>query len=70
MHQIRRCELLTLADPGLSCYRRCGRHGSPSVADGAVWRVACTQHRAEVKRLRAAGLGGRLRWAAREEVRP
>ncbi len=68
MSQAKRCELLTLTDPQLSRYERCGRRGTPSVADGSAWRVACPPHRAEVERVRAAGLGGRLRWADREEV--
>jgi len=66
--QVHRCELLTLTDARLTAYERCGRRGTPSVADGPAWRVACSQHRAEVERIRAAGLGGRLRWADREEV--
>jgi len=70
VRQAHRCELLTLTDARLAGYRQCGRHGTPSVADGTRYRVACTQHRAEVARVRAAGLGGRLRWAKREEVRP
>ena len=68
MSQVHRCELLTLTDARLTAYERCGRHGTPSVADGPAWRVACSQHRAEVERIRRAGLGGRLRWADREEV--
>jgi hypothetical protein len=68
--QVRRCELLTLTDTRLSAYERCGRRGTPSVADGSAWRIACPQHRAEVERVCAAGLGGRLRWADREEVTP
>jgi len=67
--QARRCELLTL-DARLTSYERCGRHGSPSTADGTGYRVACPQHTAEVARVRAAGLAGRLRWADREGVRP
>jgi hypothetical protein len=67
--QVRRCELLTL-NGRLTAYERCGRHGVPSVPDGTGYRVACPQHRAEVERVRAAGLGGRLRWADREEVTP
>jgi hypothetical protein len=63
----RRCELLTL-DAHLSSYQRCGRRGSPSVPDGLNYRTVCTTHRAEVARVRAAGLIERLRWA--EEVRP
>jgi hypothetical protein len=65
--QIRRCELLTL-DAHLSSYQRCGRRGTPSVPDGLAYRMVCPTHRAEVARIRAAGLGERLRWA--EEVRP
>jgi len=65
-----RCELLTLTDARLAGYRQCGRRGTPSVADGSRYRVACPTHRAEVARVRAAGLGGRLRWAGPEEVRP
>jgi hypothetical protein len=65
-----RCELLTLTDTRLAGYRQCGRRGVPSVADGTRYRVTCPQHRAEVARVRAAGLGGRLRWADPEEVRP
>jgi hypothetical protein len=38
--QAHRCELLT-ADAQLWGYRRCGRRGAPSVADGLVYRVAC-----------------------------
>ena len=65
-----RCELLTLTNAKLAGYRQCGRRGTPSVADGRIYRVACPQHRAEVARVRAAGLGERLRWADPEEVRP
>jgi hypothetical protein len=68
--QAKRCELLTLTDAQLRAYEQCGRHGTPSVPDGRVWRIACPQHRAEVERVRAAGLAGRLRWADREEVTP
>jgi hypothetical protein len=68
--QAKRCELLTLAGPQLSTYQQCGRHGTPSVPDGRLWRIACPTHRTEVERVRAAGLGGRLRWADRKEVTP
>jgi hypothetical protein len=68
--QAHRCQLLTLSDGRLSSYRRCGRRGAPSVADGTRYRVACPVHRAEVARVRAAGLADRLRWADPEEVRP
>jgi len=68
--QAKRCELLTLTDARLRAYERCGRRGVPSVPDGSGYRVACPQHRAEVERVQAAGLGGRLRWADREEVTP
>jgi hypothetical protein len=67
VNQIRRCELLTL-DAHLSSWQRCGRRGSPTVPDGLAYRTVCAQHRAEVARVRAAGLAKRLRWA--EEVRP
>ena len=66
----RRCELLTLAGTRLAGYQRCGRRGTPSVPDATRYRVACPRHRAEVARVRAASLGGRLRWADPEEVRP
>jgi hypothetical protein len=65
--QIRQCELLTL-DAHLRSYERCGRRGTPSAPDGLTYRTVCSQHRAEVARIRAAGLAERLRWA--EEVRP
>jgi hypothetical protein len=65
--QIRRCELLTL-DSYLSGWQRCGRRGTPTVPDGLAYRVICSTHRAEVARIRTAGLAERLRWA--EEVRP
>ena len=65
-----RCELLTLTDTRLAGYRRCGRRGVPSVADGTRYRVTCPTHRAEVARVRAAGLADRLRWVEREEVTP
>jgi len=64
-----RCELLTV-DARLAGYQRCGRHGTPSVADGLTYRVACPAHRAEVARVRAAGLADRLRWADPQEVTP
>jgi hypothetical protein len=67
--QAHRCELLTL-NGQLTSYERCGRRGTPSIPDEAAWRIACPQHRAEVERVRRAGLGARLRWAPREEVRP
>ena len=66
--QVRRCELLLLADAGLVSWRRCGRRGDPTVPDGPSWRVVCAQHQAEVARLHAAGLAGRLRWATQEEA--
>jgi hypothetical protein len=66
--QATRCELLTLTDARLTTYQQCGRHGVPSVADGPAWRVACPQHRAEVERVRAAGLADRLRWADRDVI--
>jgi hypothetical protein len=65
--QAKRCELLTL-NGQLTSYERCGRRGTPSIPDGTGYRVTCPQHRAEVERVRRAGLGGRLRWADREEV--
>jgi hypothetical protein len=68
--QARRCELLTLTDARLTSYERCGRRGSPSIPDGTGYRVTCPPCRAVVERVRAAGLGGRLRWADREGVRP
>jgi hypothetical protein len=68
--QVHRCELLTLTDARLTAYERCGRRGSPSIPDGTGYRVCCPAHQAEVARVRTAGLGGRLRWADREEVRP
>jgi hypothetical protein len=68
--QAKRCELLILTGPQLTTYQQCGRHGTPSIPDGTGYRVACPQHRAEVERVRAAGLGGRLRWADRKEVTP
>ena len=67
MSEIRRCELLTL-DAHLSSWQRCGRRGSPTIPHGLAYRTVCPTHRAEVARIRAAGLAGRLRWA--EEVRP
>ena len=67
MNQIRRCELLTL-DAHLRGYQRCGRRGTPPIPDGLTYRTLCPTHRAEVARIRAAGLAERLRWA--EEVRP
>ena len=67
MVQVRRCELLTLTSD-LHAYQQCGRRGTPSVADGLIYRVVCPQHQAEVTRIRAAGLGGRLRWAERTEL--
>ena len=70
MSQAKRCELLVLTDARLTAYQQCGRHGTPSVLDGRRYRVACPQHRAEVERVRAAGLGSRLRWADREGVTP
>jgi hypothetical protein len=66
---MRRCELLTL-DTRLVGFQRCGRRGTPSIPDGLAYRIVCPQHRAEVARVQAAGLAGRLRWADREEVRP
>jgi hypothetical protein len=69
VRQVRRCELLTL-DARLRAYERCGRRGVPSVPDGTGYRVCCPPHQAEVARVRAAGLVGRLRWADREGVRP
>ena len=69
MTPTRRCELLTL-DNRLASYQRCGRRGLPSVPDGLAYRVVCPTHRAEVARIRAAGLVERLRWADAEEVRP
>jgi hypothetical protein len=68
--QIRRCELLVLQGVHLNAYQRCGRRGIPSAPDGVAYRVVCPQHQAEVARIRAAGLGERLRWAEVEEVRP
>ena len=67
MVQGRRCELLTLTGD-LHAYQQCGRRGTPSVADGLIYRVVCPQHHAEVTRIRTAGLGERLRWATREEL--
>jgi hypothetical protein len=68
VNQIRRCELLIL-DAHLSGFKRCGRRGTPCVPDGLAYRSVCPQHRAEVARIRAAGLAERLRWAEVEEVR-
>jgi hypothetical protein len=69
VNQIRRCELLTL-DAHLRGFKRCGQRGTPSIPDGRTYRTVCPHHRAEVARIRAAGLAERLRWADREEVRP
>jgi hypothetical protein len=69
VNPIRRCELLTL-DANLSGWQRCGRRGSRTIPDGLGYRIACPTHRAEVARVRAVGLGERLRWADAEEVRP
>ena len=68
MNPTRRCELLVLQDIQLNAYQQCGRRGIPSVPDGLTYRTVCPTHRAEVARIRTAGLAGRLRWA--EEVRP
>jgi hypothetical protein len=65
----RQCQLLTL-DTHLSSFKRCGRRGIPTNPDGLTYRTVCSQHRAEVARVRAAGLAERLRWAEVEEVRP
>jgi hypothetical protein len=67
VNQIRRCELLTL-DTHLRGYQRCGRRGTPTIPDGLTYRTVCPSHRAEVARIRAAGLAEQLRWV--EEVRP
>jgi hypothetical protein len=69
VNQIRRCELLTL-DAHLASWQRCGRFGTPTIPDGLTYRTVCSQHRAEVARIRATGLAERLRWANPEEVRP
>ena len=63
MNQIRRCELLVLQGIQLNTYQRCGRRGTPTIPDGLTYRMVCSQHRAEVARIRAAGLAERLRWA-------
>ncbi|HEX6673865.1 MAG TPA: hypothetical protein VF486_02405 [Actinomycetes bacterium] len=70
MIQFRRCELLVLQGIQLNAYQRCGRRGTPSIPDGLAYRSVCPQHRAELARLRAAGLAERLRWAEVEGVRP
>ena len=64
MNPTRRCELLTL-DAHLTGWQR---RGTPTIPDGLTYRAVCPTHRAEVARIRAAGLAERLRWA--EEVRP
>jgi hypothetical protein len=70
VNRTRQCELLVLHSAQLNTYQRCGRRGIPSVPDGLAYRVVCPQHQGEVGRIRAAGLGERLRWAEVEEVRP
>ena len=70
MNPTRQCELLVLHGAQLNAYQRCGRRGTPTIPDGLAYRVVCPTHRAEVHRIRAAGLGNRLQWADREEVRP
>jgi len=67
---IRRCELLVLADPALTAWRRCGRRASASVVAGRIYRQVCSACCTQASRAQAAGLGHRLRWQERQEPEP